>query len=179
MFRLLFSCNFDDKLSSNLHMFVYFVVAYVESHQVRLLYTPLIYSNYQKYRIVELSSKNGPAVPRKWLSTRVIKGTIFGRANFPKNEVPLVYSFRGELNFGVKSSKIKQLRVTRVFFLTLLSRNFDDPLSSNFHRFVVCICWDTPSEKTGLWQNTNSVYRFTAFVFVFVVHTIFLSFLFT
>ena len=43
--------------------------------------------------------------------------------------------------------------MTRVFFLSLLSRNFDDRLSSNFHRFVIlCICWDTPSEKTGLWQ---------------------------
>ena len=40
-----------------------------------------------------------------------------------------------------------------LFFLSLLSRNFDDQLSSNFHRFViVCICWDTPSEKTCLWQ---------------------------
>ena len=38
-------------------------------------------------------------------------------------------------------------------FLTLISRNFDDQLSSNVHRFVIlCICWDTPSEKTGLWQ---------------------------
>ena len=34
-----------------------------------------------------------------------------------------------------------QLRVTRVFFLSLLSRNFDDQLSSNVHRFVIlCIC---------------------------------------
>ena len=40
-----------------------------------------------------------------------------------------------------------------VFFLSLLSHNFDDRLSSNFHKFVIlCICWDTPSEKTGLWQ---------------------------
>ena len=38
-------------------------------------------------------------------------------------------------------------------FLSLLSRNFDDRLSSNFHGFVIlCICWDTISEKTGLWQ---------------------------
>ena len=43
--------------------------------------------------------------------------------------------------------------VTRVFFLPLFSRNFDDRLSSNFHRFVIlCICWDTPTVKTGLWQ---------------------------
>ena len=41
----------------------------------------------------------------------------------------------------------------RVFFLSLISRNFEDRLSSNFDRFVVlCICWDTPSEKTSLGQ---------------------------
>ena len=38
-----------------------------------------------------------------------------------------------------------------VFFVPLLSRNFNDQLSSNFHRFVIlCICWDTASVKTGL-----------------------------
>ena len=31
-----------------------------------------------------------------------------------------------------------QLSVTRVFFLPLLSRNFDDQLRSNYHRFVTC-----------------------------------------
>ena len=43
---------------------------------------------------------------------------------------------------------------TKVFFLPLFSRNFDDQLSSNLHRFVIlCIIrWDTPSEKTGLWK---------------------------
>ena len=41
--------------------------------------------------------------------------------------------------------------MTRVLFLQLLSSNFDDQLSSNFHRFVIsCICWDTPTEKTSL-----------------------------
>ena len=50
-------------------------------------------------------------------------------------------------------SKCTQLRVTRVFFLSLVSPIFNDRLSSNFHRFVIlCICWDTPSEKTGVWQ---------------------------
>ena len=39
------------------------------------------------------------------------------------------------------------------FFLSLLSRKFDDRLSSNFHRFVIlCICWDTPTVKASLWQ---------------------------
>ena len=43
--------------------------------------------------------------------------------------------------------------MTRVLFLLWLSRNFNDQLSSNFHRFVIyCICWDIASEKTGLWQ---------------------------
>ena len=43
--------------------------------------------------------------------------------------------------------------VSRVFFLSLLSCNFDDALSSNFHRFVILpICWHTLNEKTGLWQ---------------------------
>ena len=43
--------------------------------------------------------------------------------------------------------------MSRVFFSSLLSHNFDDQLSSNFYRFVIlCTCWDTPSEKTGLWQ---------------------------
>ena len=42
-----------------------------------------------------------------------------------------------------------------VFFLSLLSRKFDDRLSSNFHRFVrpiLCICLDTPTLKASLWQ---------------------------
>ena len=60
-----------------------------------------------------------------------------------------------ELDFEVSKSSIwsTQLRVTRVLFLSLLSLNFDDELSSNFHRLVIlCICWDTPSETTCLWQ---------------------------
>ena len=37
------------------------------------------------------------------------------------------------------------------FFLSLFSCNFNDQLSPNFHRLVIlCICWDTPSENTGL-----------------------------
>ena len=50
----------------------------------------------------------------------------------------------------------------RVFFLPLLSRNFDDQSSSNFHKFVIlCKWWDTPSEKTGLWlPNVPSVVEF-------------------
>ena len=52
------------------------------------------------------------------------------------------------------------------FFLSLLSPNFDVRLSSNFHRFVIlCICWDTPSEKTCLWQlpTVSSGFKIVAF----------------
>ena len=39
------------------------------------------------------------------------------------------------------------------FFLSLLSRKFDDRSSSNFHRFVIlCLCWETPTVKASLWQ---------------------------
>ena len=57
--------------------------------------------------------------------------------------------------WGLEINHLKrtQLRVTRVFFLSLLSRKFDDRLSSNFHRFVIlCIWWDTPTVKASLWQ---------------------------
>ena len=41
-------------------------------------------------------------------------------------------------------------------FLPLLSCNFEDQLSRNFHRFVISfIRWDTPGENTGLWQLPN------------------------
>ena len=44
-------------------------------------------------------------------------------------------------------------RTSRCFVLFIFSRNFDDQLSSNLHRFVIlCIYWDAPSEKTGLWR---------------------------
>ena len=31
---------------------------------------------------------------------------------------------------------------------------YNHQMGPNFHRFVIssCICWDTPSENTGLWQ---------------------------
>ena len=38
-----------------------------------------------------------------------------------------------------------------VFFVSSFPRNFSDQFSSNFHRLVIlCLCWDTPSDKTGL-----------------------------
>ena len=44
------------------------------------------------------------------------------------------------------------LRYTKLFPFSL-SCAIDDQLSSNFHRFVIlCICWDTASGKTALWQ---------------------------
>ena len=63
-----------------------------------------------------------------------------------------------DLKFRIWGLEIKHLYAPNFvgqgcFFLSLLSRNFGDQLSSNFHRVVIlCICWDTPSKKTGLWQ---------------------------
>ena len=51
-----------------------------------------------------------------------------------------------------------------VFFISVLCRNFDDRLSSIFHRLVIlCICWDTTSVKTSLWQLpiVSTVFNYT------------------
>ena len=64
------------------------------------------------------------------------------------------------------------------FFLSLLSRNFDDQLSSNFHMFVVvCKCWDTPNEKSGLWQLpiVSSVFNIVILFFFHVTKTEYLT----
>ena len=62
-----------------------------------------------------------------------------------------------DLEFEVSKSSIwnQKTLCDNVFFYfnVLLSRNFDKRLSSNLHKFVILgRCWDTPSEKTGLWQ---------------------------
>ena len=60
---------------------------------------------------------------------------------------------------------------TKAFFLPLFSRNFNDQLSSNFHRFVIlCICWDTPSGSFGDWSltSTKGVQPLTWFSYGFI-----------
>ena len=55
------------------------------------------------------------------------------------SEVTLVWFRDLRIRFWgleIKHLKSTQLRVTRVFFLSLLSRNFDDQLSSNYHRLL-------------------------------------------
>ena len=52
-----------------------------------------------------------------------------------------------------KTSKGTQILCNNDAFLALFSCNFDDQMSQNVHRLVsICICWDTLSEDTGLWQ---------------------------
>ena len=57
----------------------------------------------------------------------------------------------------VSNSNIWKAQFVRQgFFLRVFSCNFNDQLSPDFHRFVIlCICWDTPSEKT--WSFTTGV----------------------
>ena len=55
-----------------------------------------------------------------------------------------------------------QICTAWVFFLSSFSCNFNGQLNPNLHKFVMlCICWDTPSENTGLWQlpNVSSAFK--------------------
>ena len=54
-------------------------------------------------------------------------------------------------------SKRTQLRVTRVFFLSLLSRNFDDQLGLIFHSYFMHLLRDTKCEDWSL-TTTSSVH---------------------
>ena len=63
-----------------------------------------------------------------------------------------------DLRFRTWGLEIKHLNAHNFvwqwcFFLSLLSRKFDDRLSWNFHWFVnLGTCWDTPTVKASLWQ---------------------------
>ena len=49
-----------------------------------------------------------------------------------------------------------------LFFLSVFSCSFDDQMSQTFPRFVILckICWDTPSENTGLqYPNMSSAFK--------------------
>ena len=62
---------------------------------------------------------------------------------------------------------LKAVRVVQqVFFLSLFSCNFNDHWSPNYHWFVIlCMCWDTPSENTGLWQYQTCPVPLTTMVY--------------
>ena len=82
-----------------------------------------------------------------WSDIVFEKSVIFHKFDFETSDLELEVS-KSSIWLRTTSCYIKG-----VFFLSLLSRNFDDLLNSNFHRFVIlCICWGTPSEKNGLWQ---------------------------
>ena len=86
----------------------------------------------------------------------VRNGSLWSYIVFAKEVFFHEFDFENsELDFEVSRSSIWKHTTScdNVFFLSLLSRNFDDQLKSNFHRFVILyIGWDTPSEETGLWQ---------------------------
>ena len=87
----------------------------------------------------------------------LINGYLWNSVVF-RNEVIFPRIWFRDLRVRFWGLEIKHLRAHNLcnkgVFLSLFSRNCDDQLSSNFHRFdiSICICWDTPSEKTGLWQ---------------------------
>ena len=84
-------------------------------------------------------------------------GSLWSDIVFEKEVIFQEFDFEtSDLEFEVSKSSIWKHTTScdeGVFLLSLLSRNSDDQSSSNVHKFVIlCICWDTPSEKTGLWQ---------------------------
>ena len=95
----------------------------------------------------------------------VRNGSLWSGVVFEKEVIFHEFDFEtSDLEFEVSKSSIWKHTTPcdkGDFFLLLLSRNFDDRLSSNFHRFILCICWDTPSEETGLWQLSivSSVFK--------------------
>ena len=85
-------------------------------------------------------------------------GSLSSNVVFEKEVIFHEFDFEAsELDFDVSKSSIWKHTTLcdrlGVFFLSLISRNLDGQLSSNFHRFVIlCICWDTTSVKPGIWQ---------------------------
>ena len=88
---------------------------------------------------------------KKNLTQNILNNTLFVTAStftpfYSSDQTLLLY----QPNL-LKTSESTQICAIRVFFHLLFSCNFDDRLSSNFHRFVLlCMCWDAPSEQTGL-----------------------------
>ena len=84
-------------------------------------------------------------------------GSLWSEVVFEKEVIFREFDFEiSDLDFwGLEIKHLKAYNFVwqGFFFLSLLSSNFDDQFSSNFHRFVIlCTWWDTPSEKTGFWQ---------------------------
>ena len=53
------------------------------------------------------------------------------------------------------SDESTELCVTRAFFLPLFPRNFDDQLSSNFPRFVICAYIEIHHVRKLLFENNQ------------------------
>ena len=83
----------------------------------------------------------------------VRNGSLCRNVVFEKEVIFQDFDFEtSELGFGGTSrneaSESTQLRVTTVFFSSIISRNCDDQLRPNVQRFVIlCICWDIPSDN--------------------------------
>ena len=80
-------------------------------------------------------------------------GSLWSSVVFEKEVIFHEFDFKtSELDFHFSKSSIWKHTtfVSRMFFFHY---SLAASTSSNFHRFVIlCICCDTPSEKTGLWQ---------------------------
>ena len=80
-----------------------------------------------------------------WSNVVFEKGVIFHEFDFETSELDEVSKSTCIWKHTTSCDKV-------FFFFNIISQ-LRRPLSSNFHRFVILwICWDTLSEKTGLWQ---------------------------
>ena len=92
---------------------------------------------------------------RLMVSNIVRNGSLWNYIVFEKEEIFHKFDFaNSDLEFEVsKSTILTHTTSCEYFFFFIIISQLRRPLSSNFHRFVIlCICWDTWSEQTGLWQ---------------------------
>ena len=82
-------------------------------------------------------------------------GSLWSGVVFKKEVIFREFDFETLLEFEVSKSSIWK-HTKEYFFLSILSRNFDDQLSSNFHRFAIFFrCLDT--QKYEDWSLTLKV----------------------
>ena len=104
--------------------------------------------------------------------------SLWSDAVFEKEVIFHQFDFEtSSLEFEVSKASIRKHTTScdkGVFSFIIILQTLADRLSSNFHRFVIlCICWETPSKKTGLWQLpiVSTVFKQTSIPPSFVEHS--------
>ena len=87
----------------------------------------------------------GNASPKRLIYRKLeYRSVIYFRCHVPLNTLDTI---------GNQASQSTQLRVTRVFFFHYYLATSTTNWAQMFTGLLFCaFCWDTPSEKNGLWQ---------------------------